>query len=93
MSDTITARPAAPKITAAMIEAALRFPAGVIVQDDSGATYPLQTLTAAQADDPTICVVLPHEDVEGYFAATGKPGAAARLATEVLRSQHARGLL
>lgn len=93
MSDTITVRPAAPKITAAMIEAALRYPSGVIVQDDSGATYPLQTLTAAQAEDPTICVVIPHEDAEGFLTAAGKPGAAARLATEVLRSQHARGLL
>lgn len=91
---TLVARPAAPRINAAMLQAALVTRSAVIVQEDSGATYAVERLTAAQADDPNIVVLLDHDQAAGFLRdAMQKPGVAARLATEYLRTLYVRGFL
>jgi hypothetical protein len=94
MSTDTLARPAAPRITTAILEAATYHPAAVVVQDAEGAVYTLDRLTAAQAADPGLVVLLDHTEAMGYVAAAaGKLSAAARAATVTLGQQHARGLL
>lgn len=84
----------APKVTPAMIEAATYHPTAVIIQTADGACYTLDRLTAGQADDPTITVLIDHTTALDYVAcAGGRLTAAARAATVTLGQQHARGLL
>ena len=94
MSISTLARPTAPRITAAMLSAALVHRNGVIVQEDSGATYAAERLTAAQLDDPAVVVLLDHDLAAAFLRdAMGKPGVAARLASEYLRTLYVRGFL
>lgn len=94
MSISTLARPAAPRITATMLATALLHRNGVIVQEDSGATYAVERLTAAQLDDPSVVVLLDSNELSGFLSdAMGKPGVAARLATEYLRTLYVRGFL
>lgn len=94
MSISTLTRPTAPRITAAMLQAALVTRTAVIVQEDSGATYAVERLTAAQLDDPTVVVLLDHDQAAGFVRdAMGKHGAAASLATEYLRTLYVRGFL
>lgn len=90
---TVT-HPAAPRITAAMLSTVLISRAGVIVQEDDGTTYAVDHLTAAQLEDPSVVVLLEHDQAAAFLRdAGGKPGAAARLATEHLRTLYVRGFL
>lgn len=89
-----TLRPTAPRITATMLSAALLHRTGLIVQEDTGATYVVERLTAAQLDDPSIVVLLDQDELAGFLRdAMGKAGVAARLATEYLRTMYVRGFL
>lgn len=83
-----------PKVTAPMIELTTMIPTAVVVQDATGAVYALDRLTAAQADDPDLTVLVDHPAALDLVAcAGGRLPAAAKLATTVLAAQHARGLL
>ena len=93
MSQTGTLLPA-PKVTAAVLEAATYLRTAVVVQDATGAVYTLERLSAAQLDDPDLLVLVDHDAALDYVAcAGGKVAAAARAATARLGQQHARGLL
>lgn len=84
----------APRVTAAMLEAATYHQTAVVVQDADGVVFTLDRLTAAQADDETLTVLIEHPAAMDYVAcAGGRLTAAARAATTALRMQHARGLL
>ena len=94
MSISTLARPAAPRISAAMLQAATVTRSAVIVQEDSGATYAAEHLSPAQLDDPSVVVLLDHDQVAAFLHdAMGKQGVAARLATEYLRTLYVRGFL
>lgn len=94
MSISTLARPTSPRITAAMLQAALVTRSAVIVQEDSGATYAVERLSPAQLDDPSVVVLLDHDQAAGFLRdAMGKHGAAAALATEYLRTLYVRGFL
>ena len=93
MSQTGTILPA-PKVTAAMLEAATYLRTAVVVQDAQGAVYALERLSAAQLDDPDLLVLVDHDAALDFVAcAGGKLAAGARAATVQLGQQHARGLL
>lgn len=84
----------APRVTAAMLEAATYIPTAVVVQDATGVVYTLDRLTAAQAEDPDLTVLCDHAAALDAIASTGgRVTAAAKLLTAVLAQQHARGLL
>lgn len=92
-TDTLVRLPA-PRITATML-AALITPDAVIVQDADGRTFALpEGMTAIQAEDPTLVVVLTEAEAADYLRkANGKAADAARAASAVLSSLHDRGLL
>lgn len=80
--DTRATRPAAPRITATMLSTVLHTPSAVVVLDESAGDVRLQTcLTRAQADDPTVIVLLDFAGATGHLRTEGKPGAAAVAAT------------
>jgi len=94
MSISTLTRPTAPRITAAMLQAALVTRSAVIVQEDSGATYAAEHLSPTQLEDPSVVVLLDHDQAAGFLRdAMGKQGVAARLATEYLRTLFVRGFL
>jgi len=77
-----------------MLQAALVTRSAVIVQEDSGATYAAEHLSPAQLDDPSVVVLLEHDQAAAFLRdAMGKHSVAARLATEHLRSLYVRGFL
>jgi len=93
MSQTGTLLPA-PKITAAIIEAATYSPTAAIVQDADGAVFTLDRLSAAQADDPDLTVLADHAAALDFIAmAGGRVSGGAKMLTALLGQQHARGLL
>ncbi|MGY1652862.1 hypothetical protein [Geodermatophilus sp. SYSU D01119] len=69
--------------------------AGVIVQTDDGEVVGMpHGLTAGQAEDPSLVVVLTHDQAAAHVAdAGGRLSTAARLATEQLRAEYALGYL
>lgn len=83
-----------PKIASSMLELVTIISDAVIVQTDDGAVFALDRLTAAQADDPAVTVLVRHDEALDYVArAGGRVSGGARLATATLRAQHDRGLL
>lgn len=84
----------APKISAVMLELVTIVTGAAIVQTDDGATFALEHLTTAQAEDPTVVVLVDHSAALDYVArAGGRVAAGTKLANAALRAQHARGLL
>jgi hypothetical protein len=94
LTDDLLGALPAPRVTAAMIELATMLPGAVVIQDGDGATYALERLSSAQADDPNIVVLVDHSAALAFVdAAAGRPAAAAKLVTALFAAQHARGLL
>lgn len=84
----------APKVTTAMLELVTILPEAAVVQTDDGATFALERLSTAQADDPTVVVLVDHRAALDYVArGGGRVGAGAKLINAALAAQHARGLL
>jgi hypothetical protein len=94
LTDDLLGNLPAPRVTAPMIELATMLPSAVVIQDGDGATYALDRLSPAQADDPTIVVLVDHHAALAFVdQAGGRPAAAAKLVTALFAAQHARGLL
>ena len=84
----------APRVTAAVLEAATYSHTAVVVQDAAGAVYALDRLTAAQADDPDLTVLADHAAALDFIAmAGGRISAGAKMLTALLGQQYTRGLL
>lgn len=95
-TDTLTERLPAPKVTGRHLEALVRQRGGYLVQDATGAIYPLPSLTEDQADDAAILVLLDYPGARAYLLEAGSEtayAAAARALSSDLFGQHARGLL
>jgi hypothetical protein len=76
----------APRITAAMVSTVAEARSAVVVLDEAAGALRLQpTLTAQQADDPAVVVLLDHTGARYWLRARGTAGAAAAAATAEAR--------